>query len=162
MPKGTWEGPVHGARQQLTLFAVTCIETSHYVSFVKHGPLLTDWLFFDSMADREGKILGQWPRKGKNSVCIMLRGPFCWHGLGLTRKDGKSHWKSIQSFYCLFFNRDWHFSLLRKQKIYTLLVSVCMQENVKVLLSFPNHLKLIILMFCSILLNNKYQVSKIV
>ncbi|KAM9449780.1 ubiquitin carboxyl-terminal hydrolase CYLD [Clarias gariepinus] len=54
MPKGTWEGPVHGARQQLTLFAVTCIETSHYVSFVKHGPQLTDWLFFDSMADREG------------------------------------------------------------------------------------------------------------
>uniref|UniRef100_A0AAR2KIU1 ubiquitinyl hydrolase 1 n=1 Tax=Pygocentrus nattereri TaxID=42514 RepID=A0AAR2KIU1_PYGNA len=54
IPKGTWEGPVHGTRQQLSLFAVTCIETSHYVSFVKHGPLLTDWLFFDSMADREG------------------------------------------------------------------------------------------------------------
>ncbi|TSY83950.1 Ubiquitin carboxyl-terminal hydrolase CYLD [Bagarius yarrelli] len=54
MPKGTWEGPVHGARQQLSLFAVTCIETSHYVSFAKHGPLPTDWLFFDSMADREG------------------------------------------------------------------------------------------------------------
>ncbi|XP_066517926.1 ubiquitin carboxyl-terminal hydrolase CYLD [Hoplias malabaricus] len=54
VPKSTWEGPVHGTRQQLSLFAVTCIETSHYVSFVKHGPLLTDWLFFDSMADREG------------------------------------------------------------------------------------------------------------
>ncbi|KAI4893596.1 hypothetical protein NFI96_027407 [Prochilodus magdalenae] len=54
IPKGTWEGPVHGTRQQLSLFAVTCIETSHYVSFVKHGPLPTDWLFFDSMADREG------------------------------------------------------------------------------------------------------------
>ncbi|XP_007230328.3 ubiquitin carboxyl-terminal hydrolase CYLD [Astyanax mexicanus] len=54
IPKGTWEGPVHGARQQLDLFAVTCIETSHYVSFVKYGPLQTDWLFFDSMADREG------------------------------------------------------------------------------------------------------------
>ncbi|KAK1792684.1 hypothetical protein P4O66_012618 [Electrophorus voltai] len=54
VPKGTWEGPVHSARQQLALFAVTCIETSHYVSFVKHGPLPTDWLFFDSMADREG------------------------------------------------------------------------------------------------------------
>ena len=37
-----------------SLFAVTCIETSHYVSFVKHGPADTDWLFFDSMADREG------------------------------------------------------------------------------------------------------------
>lgn len=53
-PRGCWEGPVHGARQLMDLFAVTCIETSHYVSFVKHGPGATDWLFFDSMADREG------------------------------------------------------------------------------------------------------------
>uniref|UniRef100_A0A671LAC0 ubiquitinyl hydrolase 1 n=2 Tax=Sinocyclocheilus anshuiensis TaxID=1608454 RepID=A0A671LAC0_9TELE len=53
-PLGCWEGPVHGARQLMDLFAVTCIETSHYVSFVKHGPQPTDWLFFDSMADREG------------------------------------------------------------------------------------------------------------
>ncbi|XP_076144447.1 ubiquitin carboxyl-terminal hydrolase CYLD-like [Alosa pseudoharengus] len=49
-----WEGPLGGSRQRLELFAVTCIETSHYVSFVRHGPLPTDWLFFDSMADREG------------------------------------------------------------------------------------------------------------
>ncbi|KAK7910469.1 hypothetical protein WMY93_015153 [Mugilogobius chulae] len=41
-------------RQRMTLFAVTCIETSHYVSFVRHGPDAQDWLFFDSMADREG------------------------------------------------------------------------------------------------------------
>lgn len=68
MPKGTWEGPVHGARQQLTLFAVTCIETSHYVSFAKNGPLPTDWLFFDSMADREGKKLDRWDY---SRVCIM-------------------------------------------------------------------------------------------
>ncbi|RXN36166.1 ubiquitin carboxyl-terminal hydrolase CYLD-like protein [Labeo rohita] len=54
VPRGCWEGPVHGARQLMDLFAVTCIETSHYVSFVKHGPQPTDWLFFDSMADREG------------------------------------------------------------------------------------------------------------
>lgn len=55
VPQGSWEeGPVHGARQLMDLFAVTCIETSHYVSFVKHGPEPTDWLFFDSMADREG------------------------------------------------------------------------------------------------------------
>ncbi|KAL0970045.1 hypothetical protein UPYG_G00236410 [Umbra pygmaea] len=51
---GPWTGPLHGTRQRLTLFAVTCIETSHYVSFVKHGPHPDDWLFFDSMADREG------------------------------------------------------------------------------------------------------------
>ncbi|XP_030635595.1 ubiquitin carboxyl-terminal hydrolase CYLD [Chanos chanos] len=54
VPEGPWEGPMHGTRQRLALFAVTCIETSHYVSFVKYGPLPTDWLFFDSMADREG------------------------------------------------------------------------------------------------------------
>ncbi|XP_078131973.1 ubiquitin carboxyl-terminal hydrolase CYLD isoform X1 [Sander vitreus] len=54
VPRGTWTGPLHCTRRRLSLFAVTCIETSHYVSFVKHGPLPTDWLFFDSMADREG------------------------------------------------------------------------------------------------------------
>nr|XP_020505032.1 ubiquitin carboxyl-terminal hydrolase CYLD-like [Labrus bergylta] len=54
IPEGSWSGPLHCTRQRMSLFAVTCIETSHYVSFVKHGPLPTDWLFFDSMADREG------------------------------------------------------------------------------------------------------------
>uniref|UniRef100_A0A8C9YCA8 ubiquitinyl hydrolase 1 n=1 Tax=Sander lucioperca TaxID=283035 RepID=A0A8C9YCA8_SANLU len=54
VPGGTWTGPLHCTRRRMSLFAVTCIETSHYVSFVKHGPLPTDWLFFDSMADREG------------------------------------------------------------------------------------------------------------
>lgn len=42
------------ARDKLELFAVLCIETSHYVSFVKHGPHRQDWIFFDSMADRQG------------------------------------------------------------------------------------------------------------
>jgi len=40
-------------RVTMDLFAVICIETSHFVSFVKCG---TDrkapWVFFDSMADR--------------------------------------------------------------------------------------------------------------
>ncbi|XP_075884086.1 ubiquitin carboxyl-terminal hydrolase CYLD isoform X2 [Nelusetta ayraudi] len=53
-PVEPWTGSLHCARQTMSIFAVTCIETSHYVSFVKHGPLVTDWLFFDSMADREG------------------------------------------------------------------------------------------------------------
>ncbi|KAL2079128.1 hypothetical protein ACEWY4_024872 [Coilia grayii] len=52
---GQWEGPLSASRQRLELFAVTCIETSHYVSFVRHGPQPADWLFFDSMADREGE-----------------------------------------------------------------------------------------------------------
>lgn len=42
------------ARDKLDLFAVLCIETSHYVSFIKHGPGSQDWIFFDSMADRQG------------------------------------------------------------------------------------------------------------
>lgn len=36
----------------MVLSAVLCIETSHYVAFVRS--LSGRWLFFDSMADREG------------------------------------------------------------------------------------------------------------
>ena len=40
-------------REILELFAVICIERSHYVSFVKCGSGEgAPWLFFDSMADR--------------------------------------------------------------------------------------------------------------
>ncbi|XP_068175031.1 ubiquitin carboxyl-terminal hydrolase CYLD isoform X2 [Antennarius striatus] len=49
-----WGGPHTPTRDKLELFAVLCIETSHYVSFIKHGPDAHDWLFFDSMADRQG------------------------------------------------------------------------------------------------------------
>ncbi|XP_061681396.1 ubiquitin carboxyl-terminal hydrolase CYLD isoform X2 [Syngnathoides biaculeatus] len=38
----------------MELFGVLCIETSHYVSFLKYGPNSHEWIFFDSMADREG------------------------------------------------------------------------------------------------------------
>ena len=47
-------------RQTMELFAVVCIETSHYVAFVKSAE--TDdapWLFFDSMADRMGEFTAQ-------------------------------------------------------------------------------------------------------
>lgn len=40
--------------QKMELFAVLCIETSHYVAFVKYGRDDAAWLFFDSMADRDG------------------------------------------------------------------------------------------------------------
>lgn len=41
----------------MDLFAVVCIETSHYVSFVKAGELPdAPWLFFDSMSDRRGNL----------------------------------------------------------------------------------------------------------
>ncbi|XP_053709343.1 ubiquitin carboxyl-terminal hydrolase CYLD [Synchiropus splendidus] len=54
---------IHGSssiltRDRLELFAVLCIETSHYVSFIKHGPGIRDWIFFDSMADRKGESDG--------------------------------------------------------------------------------------------------------
>ncbi|TMS19367.1 Ubiquitin carboxyl-terminal hydrolase CYLD [Larimichthys crocea] len=42
------------SRQTMQLFAVLCIHTSHYVSFVKYSPDPHSWLFFDSMADRCG------------------------------------------------------------------------------------------------------------
>ncbi|XP_064467189.1 uncharacterized protein LOC135378187 isoform X1 [Ornithodoros turicata] len=43
------------ARTCMDLFAVVCIETSHYVCFVKCGDDdSAPWCFFDSMADREG------------------------------------------------------------------------------------------------------------
>ena len=43
----------------MELFAVICIETSHYVSFVKCGSgVKAPWVFFDSMADRKGKRHG--------------------------------------------------------------------------------------------------------
>ncbi|KAJ6647503.1 Ubiquitin carboxyl-terminal hydrolase CYLD, partial [Pseudolycoriella hygida] len=42
-------------RIHMDLFAVVCIETSHYVSFVKAGELPdAPWIFFDSMSDRRG------------------------------------------------------------------------------------------------------------
>lgn len=43
----------------MELFAVVCIETSHYVSFVKAGSGPdAPWCFFDSMADRKGEVNG--------------------------------------------------------------------------------------------------------
>ena len=42
--------------KKLELFAVVCIQTSHYVTFAKCGNAPDDrWVFFDSMADRVGK-----------------------------------------------------------------------------------------------------------
>ncbi|XP_054646827.1 ubiquitin carboxyl-terminal hydrolase CYLD [Dunckerocampus dactyliophorus] len=56
IPKGYVQqvAPSSLTRDIMELFAVLCIETSHYVSFLKYGPNSKDWLFFDSMADRSG------------------------------------------------------------------------------------------------------------
>ncbi|KAM9200846.1 ubiquitin carboxyl-terminal hydrolase CYLD-like isoform 1-T1 [Mergus octosetaceus] len=51
-PQGSQRVP----REKMELFAVLCIETSHYVSFVKYGPENEHWMFFDSMADRHGAL----------------------------------------------------------------------------------------------------------
>ncbi|XP_065589314.1 ubiquitin carboxyl-terminal hydrolase CYLD isoform X3 [Cyrtonyx montezumae] len=53
LPDWDWR---HGCipYQKMELFAVLCIETSHYVAFVKYGRDESAWLFFDSMADRDG------------------------------------------------------------------------------------------------------------
>lgn len=40
----------------MELYAVVCINTSHYVAFVKCGTTAdSEWCFFDSMADRKGE-----------------------------------------------------------------------------------------------------------
>lgn len=49
----------HIPRLYMELFAVVCIETSHYVAFVKCGSgSEAPWCFFDSMADRKGEQNG--------------------------------------------------------------------------------------------------------
>ncbi|XP_063617495.1 ubiquitin carboxyl-terminal hydrolase CYLD [Cydia splendana] len=57
-----WASVLEGApapRVYMELFAVLCIETSHYVAFVKAGQALdAPWCFFDSMADRKGERNG--------------------------------------------------------------------------------------------------------
>ncbi|KAL8181532.1 UNVERIFIED_CONTAM: hypothetical protein K2H54_005348 [Gekko kuhli] len=62
IPEGFCRGGPHGGvrvpREKMELFAVLCIETSHYVSFVKYGPERENWMFFDSMADRHGDESG--------------------------------------------------------------------------------------------------------
>ncbi|KAK7795171.1 hypothetical protein U0070_020488, partial [Myodes glareolus] len=52
LPDRDWR---HGCipSQKMELFAVLCIETNHYVAFVKYGKDDSAWLFFDSMADRD-------------------------------------------------------------------------------------------------------------
>ncbi|CAL1538479.1 unnamed protein product [Lymnaea stagnalis] len=48
--------PVALPRETMELFAVICIQTSHYVTFVKCGSgKKASWVFFDSMADRMGE-----------------------------------------------------------------------------------------------------------
>ncbi|XP_048338902.1 ubiquitin carboxyl-terminal hydrolase CYLD-like [Sphaerodactylus townsendi] len=62
VPEGFCKSGARGSlrvpREKLELFAVLCIETSHYVSFVKYGPERENWMFFDSMADRHGDESG--------------------------------------------------------------------------------------------------------
>lgn len=49
-----WNQRARVPREKMQLFAMLCIETSHYVSFIKPGPGDGDWMFFDSMSDRHG------------------------------------------------------------------------------------------------------------
>ncbi|KAL4235448.1 hypothetical protein ACF0H5_007084 [Mactra antiquata] len=51
--------PIPIPREKMQLFAVICIQTSHYVSFVRTGKgREAKWIFFDSMADRMGEQSG--------------------------------------------------------------------------------------------------------
>ncbi|XP_062411587.1 ubiquitin carboxyl-terminal hydrolase CYLD [Sardina pilchardus] len=57
VPEG-WPQAMAPPRDKMELFAVLCIDTSHYVSFLKYGPGTNDWAFFDSMSDRVGDVDG--------------------------------------------------------------------------------------------------------
>lgn len=60
--KSISDKPLTIQREKMELFAVVCIQTSHYVSFVKTGTpkngKKAEWVFFDSMADRMGEQSG--------------------------------------------------------------------------------------------------------
>ena len=80
-------------RKKMSLFAVLCIEISHYVAFVKSGHKEgSEWCFFDSMAHRErnkrgklfnycNKIIGKSTPELKSvfhnhlSICVIVGGP---------------------------------------------------------------------------------------
>lgn len=74
-------------RIYMDLFAVLCIETSHYVCFVKCGERDSPWCFFDSMADRRGE------QNGYNIPEVVLFEDF-------------SFWTSEKGVACLLNNRD--------------------------------------------------------
>ena len=58
----------------MELFAVVCIETSHYVSFVRCGDSpRAPWGFFDSMADRKGEAVDGGNIESLTSLCQASR-----------------------------------------------------------------------------------------
>lgn len=92
-------------RLYMELFAVVCIETSHYVAFVKAGSGPdAPWCFFDSMADRKG-------RKPKYSPIISLM--ICKFLLCRRTKwiqytrDDNSAWFAPMAFRRGISNRKW-------------------------------------------------------
>ncbi|KFD53768.1 hypothetical protein M514_05274 [Trichuris suis] len=60
----------------LQLASVMCIESSHYVSFARTGHKPdAEWIFFDSMADREGEASGH--NVPEVSLCVEFNRWFC-------------------------------------------------------------------------------------
>ena len=58
--------------EELELFAVVCIEGSHYVSFVKFED--NEWVFFDSMADQKGNFTFSVPLNTMNYGYLCIGG----------------------------------------------------------------------------------------
>ena len=60
----------------MELVAVVCIETSHYVSFVRCGDTpQSPWCFFDSMADRKGGLYLKKFAEKNEYICSLLLFP---------------------------------------------------------------------------------------
>ena len=60
-------------RIYMELVAVVCIETSHYVSFVRCGDTpQSPWCFFDSMADRKGGLYLKKFAEKNEYICMFI------------------------------------------------------------------------------------------
>ena len=98
---------------QLDLFAVVCINTSHYVSFVKCGEGDQErWVFFDSMSDRQGLCtfnlfvcLGA----ANQILCFVehFTFPFYVHTVYSTGRYTLMNLKFLCSFHSPFFTYRW-------------------------------------------------------
>ncbi|CAB3250270.1 unnamed protein product [Arctia plantaginis] len=93
-------------RVYMELFAVLCIETSHYVAFVKAGVGHdAPWCFFDSMADRKGE------RNGYNIpeiVCIPGLGAWLGEEGGRCAGAAPAHAKRLlaDAYMCFYRSPD--------------------------------------------------------
>jgi len=96
-------------QEKMELFAVICIQTSHYVSFVRCG--LTEqapWVFYDSMADRKGLTNGYnipWVKPCEN-LPLWFTSPLEDPLPNTTEQDRLKKRFFEDAYICLYLNKD--------------------------------------------------------